>query len=98
MNFLNSNFESVSSCTFYICLCIPACVMNEEYTSEVVMNYFYQLSILDFDGNVFKAIFSIQRFLNLTKCREVIAKLSLLIAHAGTQNDMNWILVVATIF
>lgn len=49
------------------------------------MNYFYQLSILDFDGNVFKVIFSIQKFLNLTKFREVIVKLSLLITHAGTQ-------------
>ena len=33
---------------------------------------FLQLSFLEFDVNVFKAILSIQRFFNLTEYREVI--------------------------
>ena len=42
---------------------------------------FYQLSFLDFDGNVFRAILSIQNFFNLTEYRQD----SLLITHAGMQ-------------
>ena len=49
--------------------------MSSEFTREVVMTFlFYQLSFLEFDVNVFKAIRSIQRFFNLTEYREVIVK------------------------
>ena len=40
-------------------------------------------SFLEFDVNIFKVILSIHRFFNLTDCRRVIMKNSLLIAHAG---------------
>ena len=49
--------------------------MSSEFTREVVTTFlFYQLSFLEFDVNVFKAILSIQRFFNLTEYREVIVK------------------------
>ena len=49
--------------------------MSSEFTREVVMTFlFYQLSFLEFDVNVFKAILSIQSFFNLTEYREVILK------------------------
>ena len=49
--------------------------MSSEFTREIVMTFlFYQLSFLEFDVNVFKAILSIHRFFNLTEYREVIVK------------------------
>ena len=44
-----------------------------------------QLSFLEFYVIVFKTIFSIQRYFNLTEYRGVIVKNSLLITHLGMQ-------------
>ena len=56
--------------------------MGSEFTREVVTTFlFYQLSFLEFDVNVFKAILSIETFFKLTEYREVIIKNLLLIMH-----------------
>ena len=63
---------------------LHSCIyMSSEFLSKV--DNFYQISFLKFDVNVFKAVSSIQRFFNMTEDREVIAKNSLLIMHAGMQ-------------
>ena len=57
---------------------------------------FYQLSFLEFDAKVFKAIASIQRFFNLTEYREVFVQK--VTAHWTCRNaDLNLILVAAMI-
>ena len=38
--------------------------------ARYLWKYFYQLIFLEFDVNVFQAILSIQRYFNLTECRE----------------------------
>ena len=68
--------------------------MSSEFTREVVTTFlFYQLSFLEFDVNVFKAILSIQRFFNLTEYREVIVKK--IHCSVGKNADVNLILVAA---
>ena len=71
--------------------------MSSEFTCEVVMTFlFYQLSFLEFDANVFKAIASTQRFFNLTEYREVFVQK--VTAHWTCRNaDLNLILVAAMI-
>ena len=71
--------------------------MSSEFTCEVVMTFlFYQLSFLEFDANVLKAIASIQRFFNLTEYREVFVQK--VTAHWTCRNaDLNLILVAAMI-
>ena len=51
--------------------------MSSEFTHKAVMKYFYQVSFLEIDVNVFQAIIlilSIQRIFDLIKNREVIIK------------------------
>ena len=49
--------------------------MSSEFTRKgQLLRNFCQLSFLEFDVNIFKAILSIQRFFNLTEYREVIIK------------------------
>ena len=64
--------------------CIPACVMSSEFTRGVVMKLL-PAQFLKFDVNIFEAVWSIQRYDNLTEYKEVILKKSLLITHAGMQ-------------
>ena len=55
---------------------------------------FCQLSFLEFDVNVLKAILSIQSFFNLTEYREVIVK-KFTARQACRNADLNLILVAA---
>ena len=71
-------------------ICIPACIMSNEFTLGREQWNFYLLRFLEFDVNVFKAILCIQRFFNLTEYREVSLKRSLLITHMWKKADLKY--------
>ena len=83
---LNLSFEikveSVGSCRFQIHLCIFACVMSREFTRKAVTKFLPA----GFPWIWCKCLLwnlTHSKIFNLTKYREVLVKLSLLITHAG---------------
>ena len=82
---LNLSFESwirSRSCRFQIHLCIFACVMSREFTRKAVTKFLPA----GFPWIWCKCLLwnlTHSKIFNLTKYREVLVKLSLLITHAG---------------
>ena len=82
INELIIQVESVVSCRFQIHLCILACVMSREFTREAVTKFLpAQFPWIWCECLLRNIIHS--KIFNLTKCREVLVKCSLLITHAG---------------
>ena len=84
----------IQTSDMFTCMYIPPlaphyCQARSSVPPKIsLMNYSKIESVggyLEFDVNVFKAILSIQRFINLIEHRDIIVKNSLLITHAGMQ-------------
>ena len=74
----------IGSCRFYIHLCILPCIMSHDFTCEAVVQ-FLPAQLPWIWCKCLRSNFIHSKIFNLTNYKEVLAKYSLFVMHAGMQ-------------